>query len=70
MDANATEGEVPPQPAPGLACGRCGCQHLEVVYTRRWTPGKIVRRRECRNCGKRLTTIEEERVTAPERTGT
>lgn len=50
-----------PKPAPpprGLCCPRCGCGHFEVVYTRPHHGGKIVRRRECRHCGKRILTAE------------
>ena len=45
----------------GLECRKCGCRHFRVVYTRRARSGKLVRRRECRNCGKRMTTIEQEK---------
>ncbi|MEX2388790.1 MAG: hypothetical protein WD534_13005 [Phycisphaeraceae bacterium] len=41
----------------GLRCPRCGCGHLPVVYTRP-KPGCILRVRECRHCGKRLSTRE------------
>lgn len=41
----------------GLECPACGCQHFNVIETRR-RGGRIVRRRECRYCGKRLTTHE------------
>ena len=44
----------------GLECRKCGCRHLRVLYTRRAFGGRIVRRRECRNCGKRLSTWEKE----------
>ena len=51
-----------PEPSTlGLACRKCGCRHFYVVYTRRALGGKLVRRRECRNCGQRMTTIEQER---------
>jgi hypothetical protein len=43
----------------GIACRACGCRHLEVVYTRQTRTG-VMRRRECRHCGKRLTTYERE----------
>ena len=50
-----------PQATPlGLTCGGCGCQHFQVLYTRQVRSGKIMRRRACRNCGKRITTFEEE----------
>jgi len=45
----------------GLICRACGCQHFTVVYLRRPAPGVLVRRRECRNCGRRMTTREIER---------
>jgi transcriptional regulator NrdR family protein len=41
----------------GLECPRCGCRHFYVVYTRP-RAGKIVRRKECRHCGRRVTTTE------------
>ena len=44
--------------AVGLICGRCGCREFRVVYTRAAPKGRIRRRRECRHCGMRLTTIE------------
>ena len=49
------------QQAAGLECRRCGCQHFRVIYTRRVRNGQLVRRRECRHCGKRMTTIEQEK---------
>ena len=45
----------------GLECRKCGCRHFYVVYTRRARNGQLVRRRECRHCGKRMTTIEQEK---------
>jgi len=42
----------------GLKCRKCDCQDLRVVYTRRASGGKLVRRRECRHCGRRMTTWE------------
>ena len=45
----------------GLECRRCGCRHFYVIYTRRVLGGKLMRRRECRNCGKRMTTVEQEK---------
>lgn len=42
----------------GLECPRCGCKDLRVVYTKRKPGGKIMRRRECRHCGRRTTTWE------------
>jgi len=40
----------------GLRCPKCGCQHFRVIYTRSTWGGRIMRRRECRHCGKRITT--------------
>lgn len=42
----------------GLRCRHCGCRHFRVIYTRKSWGEKLLRRRECRHCGKRLTTIE------------
>jgi len=42
----------------GLKCRECDGQDLRVVYTRRAWGGKLVRRRECRHCGRRITTWE------------
>jgi len=48
------------QPAPrrGLQCSSCGCAHFRVLYTRRAWGGRLLRRRECRHCGRRVTTYE------------
>ena len=43
----------------GLQCRACGCRHLRVVYTRKAWGNQIIRRRECRNCGKRVSTLEK-----------
>lgn len=42
----------------GLECRHCGCQHFYVLYTRPASGDRIMRRRECRNCGRRITTYE------------
>lgn len=42
----------------GLVCPTCGCRHFEVVYTRATPTGTIRRRRQCRHCGRRVTTSE------------
>jgi len=42
----------------GLVCRACGCQHFLVVYLKRLPNGVLMRRRECRHCGKRITTRE------------
>lgn len=41
----------------GLRCPRCGCGHFKVIYLKR-LPGRIMRRRECRHCGRRMSTWE------------
>lgn len=41
----------------GIECPSCGCRHFYVIYTRR-RDDKIVRRKECRHCGRRVTTSE------------
>ena len=53
--------EPPSSQAPadvGLVCRWCGCKHFYVIYTRPARGSRIARRRECRNCGKRMTTWE------------
>lgn len=42
----------------GIECPKCGCRHFLVIYTRRAAGGKLIRRRECRHCGRRVTTSE------------
>jgi len=42
----------------GLVCKACGCQHFRVIYLKRLHGGVLMRRRECRNCGRRVTTRE------------
>lgn len=59
------EPEVELEPPPvdeeprGLECRRCGCGHFFVLYTRPSLGGRIVRRRQCRHCGRRMTTTEK-----------
>jgi hypothetical protein len=45
-------------PALGLVCKGCGCRDYRVLYTDR-RDGYILRRRECRHCGRRVTTRED-----------
>jgi len=54
--ARSTDPEV------GIRCRRCGCRHLRVLYTRPTIKGRLLRRRECRNCGYRMTTYETSTV--------
>ena len=42
----------------GLVCSKCGCREFRVIYTRRGPGQALVRRRECRHCGRRITTRE------------
>lgn len=42
----------------GLVCRVCGCQHFRVVYVKHRPDGVVLRRRECRHCGKRTLTRE------------
>ena len=41
----------------GLVCPRCGCADLPVLNTR-YQSGRIKRYRQCRHCGRRVTTYE------------
>ncbi len=50
--------EANPPEEKGLECPRCGCRHFYVVYNDKQTK-RIVRRRQCRNCGRRVTTVEK-----------
>ena len=52
-----SDSPAPEEPR-GLECRKCGCRHFRVVYTRPAWGGRIIRRRECRHCGQRLTTWE------------
>jgi Zn ribbon nucleic-acid-binding protein len=42
---------------PGLECPACGCRHLIAVWTKPHKRGRM-RRRDCRNCGKQIRSIE------------
>lgn len=43
----------------GLECWKCGCHHFNrVLWTRPRGDGTVVRRRECRNCGTVIRTVE------------
>ena len=42
----------------GISCCKCGSQRFIVLYTRKVHGGMLRRRRECLNCGHRLTTHE------------
>jgi transcriptional regulator NrdR family protein len=56
---NLTDVSEPKPPEQrGLQCPKCGCAHWRVVYTRPRPGGRLVRRRECRHCGKTVITTE------------
>ena len=57
MRGQAKAGE--PKKHRGLECPLCGCGHFRVLYTRRAYGGRLLRRRECRHCGRRITTYEK-----------
>ena len=61
MEGNSTERKhwSPEEANRGLECRYCGCKHFRVIYTRATWGGRIMRRRECRHCGKRVTTWEK-----------
>jgi len=54
VEPSAELGDDEPK---GIRCRKCHCRDLRVIYTRHYA-NKIVRRRECRHCGTRLTTTE------------
>lgn len=63
LDFSHAVPPLPPSPlradVKGIVCPRCGCGHFRVVYTRAKLGGRIMRRRECRHCGRRITTWEK-----------
>lgn len=42
----------------GLECSNCGSIKTHVINTRINSSGNIIRRRECKYCGKRFSTVE------------
>ena len=42
----------------GLECCNCGCRDFHAIYARHDRGGKLIRRRDCRDSGKRMTTWE------------
>ncbi len=44
----------------GLRCRGCGFNKSNVIYTREASRKTLMRRRECRKCGKRVTTFERQ----------
>ena len=65
MDDNAISNattkvnQTRPEDKRGLECRHGGCKHFRVIYPRPTWGSRIMRRRECRNCGKRMTTWEK-----------
>jgi len=39
----------------GLECRHCGCRHFRIIHVRSLKDGRIMRRRECRYCGKQVS---------------
>lgn len=44
--------------AKGPRCRACGCRHLPVIKTRPAPRDRVMRIRECRNCGTKQVTYE------------
>lgn len=42
----------------GIACHRCGCNYLRVIYTRHRRDRRIIRMRQCNHCATRIMTVE------------
>ena len=57
MDEHTQSKDI--QEKRGIECPRCGCRHFRVLYTRRACGGRLLRRRECRHCERRITTYEK-----------
>ena len=53
-----TKKTAGPEILKGLVCRTCGCRHFRVLYTRPAWGGRLLRRRACRHCGRRITTHE------------
>jgi transcriptional regulator NrdR family protein len=47
------------QTSKGFECEKCGSRNFKVIYTRSASESKLVRRRECKKCGRRFTTWEK-----------
>lgn len=56
---NEAQRDQAPSGGLGIRCPSCGCRHLRVLYTRPGWGGRVVRRRECRLCRRRLSTYEQ-----------
>jgi transcriptional regulator NrdR family protein len=42
----------------GIRCAKCGCAHHKTIRTKRVRRDKIMRQRQCRNCGREFVTYE------------
>lgn len=49
--------QEPASVANGIECPRCGCHHFYVVWIRH-RDSRIIRKRECRHCGRAIVTTE------------
>ena len=58
MSESESKASRKPEEQRGLRCPKCGCGHFRVIYTCASWGGRIIRRRECRYCDKRVTTTE------------
>lgn len=58
---NGTQGKREDR---GIICPQCGCRHFDTTHTEPLRDGRIRRRKECRQCGRRVVTFES----APART--
>ena len=52
------ETELETEAPIGLECRGCGCRHFLTLETRK-REKSVMRRRECRHCGRRITTREK-----------
>jgi hypothetical protein len=60
--ASPQHNDPPPAPSPeepkGLRCRNCGCAHFKTYYTRPKSDGSVARRKQCRHCGRMISTRE------------
>lgn len=42
----------------GIECPSCHCRHFRTTHTEPRPDGSIQRRKECRNCGRKIKTYE------------
>jgi transcriptional regulator NrdR family protein len=58
VQTDPTPKDVKADDEVGIRCRQCGCGHFFTLETRKMIGQRIMRRRECRHCGKRITTYE------------